>query len=119
MPRQLSQEEIKERWRRVFIVAGLYIAGCLLIYFGVVDAVLGFGVRGTWRLRPHWHLFGQLFWGVLNLLKPLVVGFFLMWLVLIPVGLSRLFAEWIQERRLRSTDRTNTNVAESLNNARD
>ena len=119
MPRQLSQEEIKERWRRVFIVAGLYVAGCLLIYFGVVDAVLGFGVHGQWRLRPHWHLFGQLFWGVLNLLKPLVVGFFLMWLVLIPVGLWRLSAEWIQDRRMRSAERTNTNVAESLNKAHD
>jgi hypothetical protein len=119
MAGQLNEEERKERWRRVFIVAGLYIAGCLLIYFGVVDAVLGYGVHGQWRLRPHPHLFGQLFWGVLNLLKPLLVGFFLMWLVLIPVGLWRLLVEWIQERRLRSRKRTNTRVATSLENLRD
>jgi hypothetical protein len=119
MPRQLTKDEIKERWRRVFIVAGLYIAGCLLIYFGVVDAVLGFGVHGNWKLRPHWHLFGQLFWGVLSLLKPLVVGFFLMWLVLIPIGLWRLLTEWIQDHRVGSPKETNTNIAESLKNARD
>jgi hypothetical protein len=119
MATQLSEEQIKERWRRVFIVVGLYIAGCLLIYFGVVDAVLGYGVHGNWRVRPHPHLFGQLFWAVLNLLKPLLVGFFLMWLVLIPVGLWRLFVDWAQERRLRSRKRTNTGVSESLNNLRD
>jgi hypothetical protein len=119
MAGQLGEEEIKERWRRVFIVAGLYIAGCLLIYFGVVDAMLGYGVHGKWSLRPHPHLFGQLFWGVLNLLKPLLVGFFLMWLVLIPVGLWSLVVEWIQERRLHSRKRANTRVATPLENPRD
>ena len=61
---------------------GFYIVGWLLIYFGVVDALLDYGQTRKWQLSPDHHYFERFFSAALTLARPAIVGLFLMWLLI-------------------------------------
>jgi len=58
---------------------GSYVAGWLLIYFGVVGALPDYGQTGRWHLKPDHHFFDRFVSAALTLVLSGLVGLFLMW----------------------------------------
>ena len=95
-------EEAKQRKDRSFnlyLCVGLYAASCLLVYFGVIGAILDYPESHVWKLRPEPHFFGHLGSAALTIVAPACVAVFLMY-ALIPLmaGLAFL-AEFVRRRR--------------------
>jgi uncharacterized protein HemY len=86
----------------VYLTVGLYIASCLLLYFGVVGALfdlLDSGDIHSWKLKPDPHIFERILTAVMTLVLPLCVAFFLMWALLLLMGIPLLMHNFIQHRR--------------------
>jgi uncharacterized membrane protein len=89
-------------WSYVYLAAGLYIASCLLLYFGVVGAMFDFLSSGdihSWKLQPDPHIFERLLSATMTLVFPLCVAFMLMWALLILLGIPLLILDFIQRLR--------------------
>jgi cytochrome bd-type quinol oxidase subunit 2 len=89
-------------WSYVYLIGGLYIASCLLLYFGVVGAMFDFLSSGdihSWKLQPDPHIFERLLSATMTLVLPLCVAFFLMWALVILLGIRLLILDFIQRRR--------------------
>lgn len=95
-------KQAENRWSYVYLITGLYLASCLLIYFGVVGALLDLLDSGDiriWKLRPDPHLFARLLSAAMTLVLPLCVAFFLMLALLFLMGIPLLMHDFIQRRR--------------------
>jgi hypothetical protein len=66
------------------IIVAIYVLGCLLLYSGVTQAVVGFWCTHTWKLQPEPDFFWSLLGAAVSLTRPFlaVVGTF--WAVAIP-----------------------------------
>jgi hypothetical protein len=72
--------------RRAMVIAGVYILGCLLIYFGVANAAIDFWGTRTWNLKPEPGFFESLVDSVVTLIRPFLAVVLTFWAVAIPVG---------------------------------
>lgn len=74
---------------RTKTIAVAYLLGCLVVYSGAYNAIVGIWDTGTLRFRPESNLFAELLEAVVVLLRPLmavlVVWMTIMWGLLIPV----------------------------------
>jgi uncharacterized membrane protein SpoIIM required for sporulation len=89
-------------WSYVYLIAGLYIASCLLIYFGIAGALLDYGDTHIWKLRPDKQIFERLLSATMTLILPLCVAFFLMWALLFLFGIPLIIHDFIQRRRRKN-----------------
>ena len=92
-------------WPYAYLIAGLYIASCLLIYFGVVAALfdlLDSGDIHSWKLKPDPHIFERLLSACMTLVVPLCVAFFLMYALLFILGIPMLIRDFVERRRRKN-----------------
>src|SRR6266496_3327578 len=69
----------KRTGRTLYRCIGFYVAGWLLIYFGVVGALLDYGQTYKWRLNPDHHYLEDFFWAAVTLATPAFVGLLLLY----------------------------------------
>jgi hypothetical protein len=102
LPDDKEDKPRRNWWSYLYLAAGLYIASCLLLYFGVVGALfdlLDSGDIHSWKLKPDPHIFERLLSATMTLILPLCVAFFLMWALLFLLGIPLLILDFIQRRR--------------------
>jgi hypothetical protein len=112
-PQVIDDKEDKNKrrrnwWSYAYLAAGLYIASCLLLYFGVVGALfelLDSGDIHSWKLKPDPLIFERLLSATMTFVLPLCVAFFLIWALLFLLGIPLLILDFIQRRR-RKNDAT-------------
>jgi hypothetical protein len=105
-PQDDKEDKRRRDWRSyAYLTAGLYIASCLLIYFGVVGALfdlLDSGDIHSWKLKPDPHIFERLLSACMTLVLPLCVAFFLMYVLLFTLGIPLLIRDFIERRRRKN-----------------
>ena len=104
--RDNKADKRRRDWRSyAYLIAGLYVASCLLIYFGVVGAVLDLLDSGdihSWKLKPDPHIFERLLSACMTLILPFCVAFFLMYVVLFAFGIPLVIRDFIERRRRKN-----------------
>lgn len=65
-------------------VIGIYILGCLLLYFGIPNAVIEFFSTHTWNLKPERDLVPSLVDAAVTLARPFLAVVLTFWAVAIP-----------------------------------
>jgi hypothetical protein len=97
----------RDRWSYVYLTVSLYIASCLLLYFGVVGALfdlLDSGDIHSWKLKPDPHIFKRLQSAAMTLVLPLCVAFSLMLALLFLMGPLLMMHDFIQRRRRKHNE---------------
>jgi uncharacterized membrane protein HdeD (DUF308 family) len=90
-----SQDDTDEEKRRIAdtsplfskktkIIAAVYLLGCLLLYFGITNAVMDFWSTHTWKLKPESDLVESLFEAAVTLIRPFLAVVLTFWAVAIP-----------------------------------
>ena len=67
--------------KRTKIVAGVYLLGCVLIYFGIPQSIIELCGTGQWKYQPETEFFGVLVGSAVQLIRP----FLAVWVIAIPV----------------------------------
>ena len=70
--------------KRTKIVAGVYLLGCVLIYFGIPQSVLDFCGTRQWKYQPETDIFRSLGNAALELIRPFIAVVVCGWAVAIP-----------------------------------
>lgn len=86
------EQEARTFAKKTGVIASVYLVGCLLIYFGISNAVIDFWSTHTWELKPESDVFESLVYAVLTLIRPFVVVVVMFWVVAIPPGI--VFGLW-------------------------
>jgi hypothetical protein len=63
------------RHRTWIVVAAVYLVGCLLLYFGIANALMDLCATGTWGLKPEPDLFLSFVDAAVTLIRPALVVF--------------------------------------------
>jgi uncharacterized membrane protein len=66
----------KSKIRNVYRCIGFKVVGWLLLYFGVIGALLDYGQTGKWQLSRHPDYIERFFWAAVTLATPAFVGLF-------------------------------------------
>ena len=66
---------------RTKIVAGVYLLGCVLIYFGIPQSMIKLCGTGQWKYQPETEFFVVLFNSAVQLIRPFIA----VWVIAIPV----------------------------------
>ena len=80
--------------RKTKVIAAVYFLGCLLLYFGIPQAVGDFGSIRSWKLAPEPELFYSLFEAARTLIRPFIAFWFVGMILVIPVGFVLLLGGW-------------------------
>ena len=67
--------------KRTKIVAGVYLLGYVLIYFGIPQSIIELCGTGQWKYQPETEFFGVLVGSAVTLIRP----FLAVWVIAIPV----------------------------------
>ena len=73
--------------KKTIIIAAVYLVGCLLLYFGVTNAVTDFWSTHTWKLKPESEFFESLLEASVTLVRPFLAVVLTFWAVAIPPGI--------------------------------
>jgi hypothetical protein len=70
--------------KRTWIIAAVYLLGCLLLFFGITNAVMDFWSTHTWNLKPESDFFESLIEAAVTLIRPFLAVVLTFWAVVIP-----------------------------------
>jgi hypothetical protein len=73
--------------KKTKIIAAVYLLGCLLIYFGITNAVMDFWSTHTWKLKPESEFFESIIGATVTLIRPFLAVVLTFWAVAIPPGI--------------------------------
>jgi len=79
--------------RKTMVIAAVYLLGCLLIYFGVVHAIVDFWATRRWNLQPELGFFESLINAAVTLIRPFLAVVLTFWAVAIPAGV--VWGAWL------------------------
>lgn len=65
----------------------LYILGCFLIYFGILNSLLDLFQTGKWIYQPETDFFENLFNSIIELIRPILAIVILSWPIMLIYGL--------------------------------
>lgn len=92
--------------KKTKIIAAVYLLGCLLLYFGITNAVMEFWNNSVWKLEPESDFFESLVEAAVTLIRPFLAVLIASWFVAIPVAIvyGLCAGIWTLLRRLVNRD---------------